>query len=247
MSECHEDIKTYTSNGHKWSIFLSSKAWSFGAKWRTVIKSEFWCLLKFGASESNRNEVAVELWYLINSSIPMVWANDNLDLNPTDWPMVSRYESLIWVPNGFFTSPFSPQASLGGLGGTKQLTGKTSKRFFEGWASGWVTTLQCPVLEFVFQTANGCRSVGYTVTNSALIPFSFQPDTLRHHLILSTFPVCLPLVRHSTSMSNPVCYPRPPWASSDQLWKFTFFISYCKILRKNSHIYQSLRAKLQIV
>ena len=43
------------------------------------------------------DEVAVELWYLINSSIPMVWANDNLDLNPTDWPMVSRYESLIWV------------------------------------------------------------------------------------------------------------------------------------------------------
>lgn len=54
---------------------------------------------------------------------------------------------------GFLTSPFSSQASLGGLGGTKQLTGKTSKRFFEGWASGWVTTLQCPVFLFVISNS----------------------------------------------------------------------------------------------
>lgn len=210
-----------------------------------------------GLSSNQNSDVCLNLGLRSQTGMKLQWSYDIWSTVLSQWSEQMTILILIlqtdpwWVAMshlyGFFTSPFSPQASLGGLGGSKQLTGKTSKRFFEGWASGWVTTLQCPVLEFVFQTANGCRSVGYTVTNSALIPFSFQPDTLRHHLILSTFPVCLPLVRHSTSMSNPVCYPRPPWASSDQLWKFTFFISYCKILRKNSHIYQSLRAKLQIV
>ena len=190
MSECHQDINEFIITVIKLEFRLN-----LGLRTQTGIQPTFDIL----------DEAAAELWYLINclnglSSWPS-WSYNRLTHGHSLWvtsmdslhlPSLHRQISVDFLACRTASALHSWSSKFQTHGGTKQLTGKTSKRFFEGWASG-VTTLQYPVLDLVSQTAHGCCSIAYkeTVLFAGHISHLASMRALMHGLMLWTFPVFL--------------------------------------------------------